>query len=531
MSKLPSSVLYAVCYIRKSREDEEAELRGEDTLMKQRELMVRDVLSRYEFDYDIAEEVASGDSIRDRPVFRKLLPELGVKYQAIVCKDLSRLGRGSYGDMGMVYDIIRDKRIFIITKDAVYDPRNFSDLRMIRFSLFFNREEYEMTVWRLTEGKYDGAQRGKWVAGSVPYGFRYDPKLQVLVPHPDDAQIVQMIFHWYVREELGFNAIATRFKRLGIKTPRGKDRWQPEVIHRMLLNTAYKGTLLFRKTQRNKIDGKVVQRPVDEHIIVENAFEAIVDADTWERAQARLTDVRQRQLRVKYDFSPSELASLVTCSKCSKKMVRQLSTQRYKKRDGTISRYEKEFLYCTHCGYSVKYRDCESQLLRVLEKMATIELSTLEAHLIKLRGHFQQETKVDTSNLRKQIEERKKALENRLVRAREFLLDETFTKADFEAARDKYQKDLNELLQSERNLEEQLPVNELTQSLDVQHIQAQINTVLETYLQIEDKSAKNRLLRGLFDQVVLHLMYKGTGKNNPTRFDLFVRLNSSLLSV
>ncbi|MCY0881673.1 MAG: recombinase family protein, partial [Firmicutes bacterium] len=191
MTRVPANVERAICYIRKSREDEEAERRGEDTLLKQRELMVSEVLSRHSFAYDLAEEVASGDSIRDRPVFRELLPQLGTRYQAIVCKDLSRLGRGSYRDMGMVYDIIRDRQIYIITKDAVYDPRNFSDLRMIRFSLFFNREEYEMTVWRLTEGKYDGARRGKWVAGSVPYGFVYDAHLQVIVPKADEAAVVR----------------------------------------------------------------------------------------------------------------------------------------------------------------------------------------------------------------------------------------------------------------------------------------------------------------------------------------------------
>lgn len=222
MSRVSQSISRAICYIRKSREDEEAERRGEDTLLKQRELMTRDVLSRYEFDYEIREEVASGDSIRERPVFRAILPELGTKYQAIVCKDLSRLGRGSYTDMGVVYDIIRDKRIYIITKDAVYDPRNFSDLRMIRFSLFFNREEYEMTLWRLTEGKYDGAQRGKWVAGSVPYGFRYHARLQILVPYEPEARIVQWIFRWYGEEGLGYSAIATRLRQLGIRSPEEK---------------------------------------------------------------------------------------------------------------------------------------------------------------------------------------------------------------------------------------------------------------------------------------------------------------------
>ena len=74
--------------------------------------------------------MVSGESIKDRPEFQRLLDQIkNGKYQAIVVKDLYRLGRGNYTDMGIVYDLIRDKRIFIITRDNVLDPANHDDLR------------------------------------------------------------------------------------------------------------------------------------------------------------------------------------------------------------------------------------------------------------------------------------------------------------------------------------------------------------------------------------------------------------------
>ena len=189
----------AICYIRKSREDVEAEKRGEDTLAKQRDLLLKDLLPRYEFEYDVAEEVASGDSIKDRPVFQKVFRDLeSGKYQAIVCKDLTRLGRGSYGDMGKVYDLLLERRIFIITQGNVYDPAKREHQQHLRFNLFFAREEYEMIKGRLQDGKDLQARRGKWVQGaSIPYGYRYNSKEKILDVYEEEAKIVRLIFDLY----------------------------------------------------------------------------------------------------------------------------------------------------------------------------------------------------------------------------------------------------------------------------------------------------------------------------------------------
>jgi len=545
MPKLPAHVTRAICYVRKSREDEEAEQRGEDTLLKQRDLMQRDVLAQYAFAYDIAQEVASGDNIRDRPVFRSILPELGHRYQAIVCKDLSRLGRGSYSDMGIVYDIIRDRRIYIITKDTVYDPLNFSDLRMIRFSLFFNREEYEMTVWRLTEGKYDGARRGKWVAGSVPFGYAYDPKLQILEPVAYESDIVQMIFRWYATDLLGYQAIATRLGKLGIPSPRGRASWHAEVIRRMLQNVVYQGTLSFRRSQRNKLDGRVVQRPPDEHIVVPNAFAAIVDDATWQLAQQRRQAHRPAP-SVKLDFTPSELAGLVTCHACGKKVVRQRATQSYQTRSGKVSTYEKVYLYCARCRFSVRYRDCETTLLRVLETLPAVDLAILSETCRQLQAERPPVSAADVAetpssriaqgrnpapmdDVLAHLTSRQATVQQRLARARDFLLDGTFEAADFAATKLKCEAELAQIAEalryayrqrgSDDPLDQPVPAaNVLDTRLGTRH------TWRDIYEILAGTSAKNRLLHGIFDEVRLEVVRKGRSKARPTQFNLHVRL-------
>ncbi|WP_158681496.1 recombinase family protein, partial [Microbulbifer pacificus] len=168
-------------YLRRSRKDEEQERKtGEDTLHAQKKLMDR-VLADYGVPYDQEPEIGSGDKISSRPVFQQIIKEIkNGKYDAIAVKEISRLGRGSYTDMGIIYDLIQDKRLMIVTPWKIYDPSNPTDLRQIRFELFMSREEYETARERLNGGRYNAAMEGKWVAGRAPFGYTYNPETKHL---------------------------------------------------------------------------------------------------------------------------------------------------------------------------------------------------------------------------------------------------------------------------------------------------------------------------------------------------------------
>ncbi len=164
------------------------------------------------------------------------------KYDAIAVKEISRMGRGSYTDMGIIYDLIQDKRLFIITPWKIYDlVTNNTDLRQIRFELFMSREEFETTRERLSGGRYNAALEGKWVAGRAPFGYDYDPNTKHLVINEKEAEIVRTIFDFYAngiivedgkRKLVQFRALSTYLKRLGIKTGTGKN-WAPVRLQKL----------------------------------------------------------------------------------------------------------------------------------------------------------------------------------------------------------------------------------------------------------------------------------------------------------
>ena len=515
----------AVCYLRKSREDEQAERRGEDTLAAQREMMEREVLARYAFPCDVCEEVASGDSIRDRPVFRALLKKLGVEYQAIVIKDLSRLGRGSYSDMGVVYDLIRDRQIPIVTKDAVYDPGNHSDLMMIRFFMFISREEYEMITWRMREGKASLSRQGKWVAGSVPYGYRYDQERRVLIPEPNEARVVQLIFSLYAEQKLGARAIADTLKSLGIASPRGFADWRPGVIHRMLQKEVYRGTLLYRKTKRSKADQRRLAAPPAERIVVPNAHSPLIEESLWARVALR-RGIKNKSATRK-DGTPAagaearELAHMVRCGLCGRFLQYQMNRRAYLQMNGEATEHTNEYLRCFHCRIGARYRAVERQIIEVLRDVGAVDLAKRENEAI-VSGDKALHKDVRHEEFELRVAARKMELERRMRRARAYLLDGTLTKEEYEQEK----QELTAALHALEHLCTDAKAGRMSRV--VTHSCAGADaavplcaTLAEVYCRLPSADEKQRLLHSVFCDAILFVKDGGRTRD-PFQLKLYL---------
>lgn len=500
-------------YLRKSRQDIEREKKtGEDTLHEQKQLMDR-VLSSYGVPYEQRPEIGSGDKISSRPVFQEIIKEIEQgKHDAIAVKEISRMGRGSYKDMGTIYDLIQEKRLFIITPYKIYDPTNPSDLRQIRFELFMSREEFETTRERMTGGRYNAAMEGKWVAGKAPYGYKYDPNTKHLVVVEEEAEVVRMIYDFYAngiilngeRKLVQFRALASYLTRLGIKTPRGKD-WHPTRLKEFLSYERYIGRIKFRTTQRNS-DGKVVERPESEHIVVEDAHEPIIDMETWEKVQARIEN-RDYNPRTKLEFDPCELAGLCVCKKCGRKMVRQYSVQHYKKTNGEKSIYHKEFLWCTTAGCTfVKYRNIEHSLLNSLTALRDLDDKELQYAFKHMTAEESSQKEYSQDDLLKQVELKKEELKRR----RKFIFqkhqDGIYSDEDFITNRNEIDKELEQL---EKTV---IAPAGTPKEINPSKTRENITSVLEAYQKTTHKSARNAILKTVFDKVVVEVLEKGRGR-------------------
>ena len=91
-------------YLRKSRADQEAELRGEGETLARHEKALLELARRQHLPIaDIYREVVSGETIASRPMMQQLLSEVeqGV-WDGVLVMEVERLARGDTIDQGIV---------------------------------------------------------------------------------------------------------------------------------------------------------------------------------------------------------------------------------------------------------------------------------------------------------------------------------------------------------------------------------------------------------------------------------------------
>jgi len=516
-----------VNYLRKSRQDEELERRtGEDTLKAQTDMMER-VLRPLSVHFVQKPEIGSGDKISTRPVFQSIISDLGIgKYQAIAVKEISRMGRGSYTDMGTIYDLIEEKRIFIITPWKVYDPKNSADLRQIRFELFMSREEFETTRERLSGGRYNSALAGRWVSGKPPYGYDLDPKTRKLVVNEEEAAVIRMLFDIYVNgldvngtvRDVRSRAISTHFTRIGIPTPKGGRMWRAENLQYMLENDVYIGTMRYRTTKT--INGKAVARDEDEHVIVEDAHQAIIDVETWNKAQEKNRS-KMPVSRTKLDAQKYELTGLVRCS-CGGAMIRQAGERRrVSTRTGDERVYKKEMLWCRNnsCG-SVNYQAVLNDLIAFLNTITDLDDSDLKDLLDQMvkqeksQDHYEQTLKY--------IERRKSELQKKLQFIYDQYEEQFYDRQKFIERKSEVEAELKRLEDMHVPSEEK---KELSDDI-VPVARENIRRVVNLY-NAADREWRNNLLHSIFHEIVVNKISKGVGKIKP-RHELFISLKHDI---
>jgi site-specific DNA recombinase len=187
---------------------------------------------------------------------------------------------------------------------------------------------------RSMRGKRAKAQAGKVVGVRAPYGYQHvrdsHGKVETLEPVDETAQIVKLIYQWYVYGDekgipLSTGTITRRLSEMGIPTPgelkEYKNRrrencfWTRDTIVSILGREMYAGTWYFG-----------VSHSRDEWIPVD--VPAIIDRETWQRAQQKKSqDFELAKSYVKQDYL---LSGYIRCF-CGFSMVGKIyhSSPRY----------------------------------------------------------------------------------------------------------------------------------------------------------------------------------------------------------
>lgn len=510
-------------YIRRSRADEEREKKtGEDTLTGQLMYMERYLQSLGITDYDVYKEVASGASIESRKVFKGLLNliEQGV-YDCVAVKETSRITRGAYQDLADIEKIFKRHRIKIIVDGNILDLNDYQAAFTYDMQLFMSRQELKQYTNRVTSAKKAFAMMGKWMPGgnAIPYGYKLDEKTRKLVIDEEPAQLIRAIYDMYLYgkdgKEMGYRAISNELFRLGIKSPRGSDRWDASVIKNILTNPVYKGDVRYNTTEQVE-KGKKQVRPEEEHIYVENAHEPIIDRDLWEKVFEKTKNPKYNKHTSNPFKEISPLTGLVICANCEKHMYK--STQYRQQKDGKKKIVQ---LRCRTlgCKNNVNYEAVENAIVEYLDHILALDREDFAAHM---KNVLHVEDKLDEFHLQhkeaqlQRITSEMEKLKKRLKSAREMREDGEYTREEYFERKRQIEEEMRELRSIEQQLlrsQEETAVTLSKADLNFAHDNLQV--IRDYYLRAKTGERKNELLSAVFYEIRMKKIKSGYGRVPP----------------
>ena len=222
------------------------------------------------------------------------------QYDILAVKDFSRFSRRNSRGLVELEDL-RDAGVRIISIGDNIDFPNDDDWLKIQFQFLINEMPVTDTSKKVKNVIRRRQADGKWLC-AAPYGYIINKQKEFEIV-PTEAEIVRQIFDLYNNHGWGYKKIANYLTEQGIPTPRMSEQmrkeaegetttrktkaaWAIVTVQGILDNDFYIGTLRQAKYTRAKINGKDVRRDEEEHIVIENHPQPIIDYRTFATTRA-----------------------------------------------------------------------------------------------------------------------------------------------------------------------------------------------------------------------------------------------------
>lgn len=488
-------------YLRKSRSEEHMSL--EETLSRHLSALTS-YAEKYGFlvdEADIYKEVVSGESLFSRPEMLRLMEAVSAgRYEAVLCMDMQRLGRGGMYDQGFILDTFKGSETLIVTPERLYDLTKEMDEEAAEMQTFLSRSEYRMITKRLHRGTMQSVQSGCYMA-NAPFGYRQVRvnKRATLEIVPEEAECVRQIFQLYA-DGNGCTKIEQIVNAMGYHGRRGS-HFNRNTIRIILDNPVYIGKIRWNKTSTVKSGigadrtKKVVYNTKDKFLIVDGLHPAIIDQDLWDAVQARR---KSRYFYVDNKHIASPLAGMVHCSKCGRLMNMQGQSK------GVA------YLLCATkgCCAGAKFSFVEQAVLGQLEEMAR----DLEIEVSNAVPPDVSQLKATLTKMQSQLVK----LEERRNRLYSLLEDGTYSRALFSERMQIVAQDEVAIQDAISSLESDIRL-ELSKNKETQL--AQIKTVLQHY---QESSLPGK--KALLQSIIADIQYTKEKKTKPADFALSITL-------
>ncbi len=361
----------------------------------------------------------SGDKIKERPQFRRLLTDGKAKqFKRVVCWDADRLGRFDIMAAGEVLNPIRRAGVSIETcSDGVIDLESFAGRIVYSVKQEARHKQQSDISSNTLRGMTSKALLGDGYPGCrAPYGFIRKTEIigrhrhSVLLVDPETAPVVKMIFEEYTKPGTSMLSVATLLNKKKIPSPSGRE-WIRSSLHKIIVNPVYKrcyqwgvrnsGRFSQRDgediVQRNSNEGTTKQEPIlhEDH----EAIPEIISKALFEKAQQQL---KHRKVATRKPCTSKRLSGLIKCDECGCNY----------QADG------RGYFRCRDNKCAVRYRVSEGDMLSALVEVCSKELLA-KGKMKQREKEFnawlkQMENDDKNSTVRASLEKRLAALEKKV---------------------------------------------------------------------------------------------------------------------
>lgn len=487
-------------YMRLSRDD--GDDRESESIENQRDIIDSYITEHEDLEVvgEYADDGFTGTNF-NRPGFQKMLNDIEEgKIDCIITKDLSRFGRdhidtGYYLERYFPANAIR----YIAIGDNV-DTLRADGLQFLTFKLSFNDYYAQDISNKIKSVKNRKIEKGEFQGGIAPYGYKKDEKIKNhLVIDEYAANVVRSIFDMYINKGMSTTKIADELNRKEIlapaeylkipiymqrksKNPDTKYFWLRAQIGKILKNEVYIGNVVGRKYQKvsHKI-AKVRMTKEEEHVVVENMHEPIIDLDTWEKTQEKLKSkviTRER----KYDHP---LKGLVFCRECGK--IATLRCRTETRKSGAV--WRADYFICSNRNSYTGLCDCKQIQAKIIEdeikkvlKQEIQKLTYSKDELKKIYKESQIEVKEEKNKLDRKLKKYNEKLNSANSMLKDLYEDKTnkiITLDDFEMFYKETIQEKEEYMEKIKQLQtEIIQINKKIDNVDIDKIEKQAKEVL-----------------------------------------------------
>ena len=270
---------------------------------------------------EVRKDVASGRNV-ERDGYRDLLA--AIRSGCVDCVLVYRLDRLSRNvrDIYDFLELIREHDVAFVSLSEGFDTTTAMGRAMLGVAAVFAQLTREMIAENVRDGLMRRAQAGLYLGNkNGPFGYRYSKEEKTLIPVPEEAEVVRLIYSLFADRKWGVHKIVGYLNSRYVGTRQGA-QWNSARVHHILRNPVYIGKVRWHE---EVYDGS------HDPILTRDAFTAV---EELRNSRTRLPS-RSHQ-------SQHLLSGVAECGACGKRLTAHYGP---KKKDGS------RFVFYSHRVY------------------------------------------------------------------------------------------------------------------------------------------------------------------------------------